>query len=1098
MAITNKDRITRAMDALTEGLQPFVERELKAAWGANWEARLDQSRPKPMERDRDGALAWDAHALLNAIIHNYKEVFSNQLGQSERNYAGELLSVRNEAWAHGNKPISSEDTIRALDTAERLLTAVGATQKAEELKQLRIETQRTVYAEETRQQTRRKTLSLEGSPKAGLKPWREVVTPHHDVASGRYVQAEFAADLAQVYRGEGADEYRDPVEFFRRTYLTQGLRVLLESAMYRLTDQGGDPVVELQTNFGGGKTHSMLALYHLFGAEDATSLPGVEELMTEFGIERLPRGNRAVLVGTALSPAEPHTKPDGTVTHTLWGEMAWQLGGESGYAHVAESDQRGISPGSSALTELLKQHAPCLVLIDEWVAYVRQLYHINNLPAGTFDSNLTFAQALTEAAKAVPGAMLVASLPASQIEIGGEGGQQALERLKNTFSRIESAWQPATADEGFEIVRRRLFEPLTGKEDFAARDAVIKAFIDMYKAGGSEFPHGCAEGDYRRRMEAAYPIHPELFERLYNDWGGLDKFQRTRGVLRLMASAIHVLWERNDPNLLILPASIPIDDSSVQSELTRYLDQSWSAVIAKDVDGPSSVPLSIDQEVPTLGRYSATRRVARTVYIGSAPTHQSNNPGIDDRRIRLGCAQPGESPSTFGDALRRLVDRATYLYQDGTRYWFSTQPSVARMADDRAAQYEDADVDARIVDWIRKDKNRGEFHGVHVAPDSSAYVGDEQEARLVVLGPDYPYEKNDGARAIEAAEQILKTRGSGQRLYRNMLVFLAPDSARLAELRDGMRLLMAWSSIVNEHEALNLDAFQRRQAESKKADFEKTVETRIHETWIWGLAPSQADGQSPLEWDASRLQGQDPLAVRMSKRLVTSEGLFVRYGPARLKMVLDQYLWSDHDHINTRQLWEYLASYLYLPRLKNQEVLRETIEAGISELFAEHFAYAGRYNEETGRYEGLIVGGGGQVVIDDYSVLVKPDVAKAQQAKDDASRPDSPSPSPEPRTPASTDPTKPTGIEDNPAEPAQAAVRRFYGTVDLDPDRAPRDMGKIADEVLQHLTTQPKADVKVTVEISADVPEGVSEDVQRIVTENCQTLRFKGHGFEKE
>jgi len=1096
MALTNKDRITRTMDALAAGLQPFIERELKAAWGANWETRLDQSRPKPMERDRDGNLNWDAHAALNTVMHNFREVFSKQLGHAERNYAGELLTVRNEVWAHGNKPISTEDTIRALDTAERLLTSVGATEQAEELKQLRVEAQRTRYAEESRQQTRRKTLSLEGRPQAGLKPWREVVTPHPDVASGRYVQAEFAADLAQVHRGEGADEYSDPVEFFRRTYLTQGLQDLLRSAMQRVSGTGGDPVVELQANFGGGKTHSMLALYHLFGAPEATALPGVEQLMTRLGIERLPQGNRAVLVGTSMSPARPDTKADGTTTRTLWGEMGWQLGGPEGYTLVAESDEKATSPGAGVLTELLRQHAPCLVLIDEWVAYVRQLYHVHDLPAGTFDANLTFAQALTEAAKAVPEAMLVASLPASQIEIGGEGGQQALDRLKNTFSRIQSAWQSATADESFEIVRRRLFEPIVEQEANAARDAVIKAFMDMYRSGGSEFPPGCSEGDYRRRMETAYPIHPELFERLYNDWGALDKFQRTRGVLRLMAFVIRVLWERQDSNLLILPGFVPIDDGSVESELLRYLDQSWSAIIAKDVDGSNSVPLTIDQELhSTLGRFSATRRVARTVYIGSAPTHSTGNPGIDERLIRLGCAQPGESHSTFGDALRRLVDRATYLYQDGPRYWYSTQPSVARTADDRAAQYEGADVDAKLIERLRASREKGDFCGVHAAPDSAADVPDEQEARLVILGPDYPHAKGDTSQAIEAAEHTLKTRGTQPRIHRNMLVFLAPDQSRLQELRDGMRLLMAWTSIVADHEALDLTASQRRQAESKKADFENTVTTRIQETWIWALVPSQAADNPSIDWDATRLQGQDPLAERVSKKLIGNEALFTRYGPTRLQMILDEYLWADSDHIGTRQLLNYLTQYLYLPRMKNQEVLRQTIEAGVDQLVANHFAYAGRYNEETGRYEGLILGGGGQVVIDNYSVLVKPEVAQQQADKD----------RPEPSAPGS-DPAAPTG-PDSPQSPAPggAAVtteqepglpRRFYATADINPDRAPRDMGKIAEEVLQHLTTVPGARVSVSVEISAEVPEGVSEDTQRIVTENCQTLKFTSHGFE--
>ena len=265
---------------------------------------------------------------------------------------------------------------------------------------------------------------------------------------------------------------------------------LLKDAMLRLSGDAGDPVVELQTNFGGGKTHSMLALYHLFSNVKATSLTGIEDLMTEAGLTALPEVRRAVLVGTALSPGQTHEKSDGTVTNTLWGEMAWQLGGAEGCAMVADSDTSGVSPGSDDLTLMLTKFSPCLVLIDEWVAYIRQLYHISDLPAGSFDANITFVQALSEAVKAADRCLVVASLPSSQIEIGGEGGVQALDRLKNTFGRLYSPWRPATADEGFEIVRRRLFEPITEKDQFATRDAVIKAFSDMYENGGDKLVHG--------------------------------------------------------------------------------------------------------------------------------------------------------------------------------------------------------------------------------------------------------------------------------------------------------------------------------------------------------------------------------------------------------------------------------------------------------------------------------------------------------------------------------------------------------------------------------------------------------------------------------
>jgi len=180
--------------------------------------------------------------------------------------------------------------------------------------------------------------------------------------------------------------------------------------------------VELQTNFGGGKTHSMLALYHLFGGTPATELFGAEEVLKEAGVDWVPKAYRAVLVGTHLSPAQPSKKPDGTVVRTMWGEMAWQLGGAEGYAMVAESDRAGISPGSQVLRDLFTAYSPCLILIDEWVRYVGQTYGKNDLPAGSFDANITFAQALTEAARQSPETLVVASIPASDIEMGGEGG----------------------------------------------------------------------------------------------------------------------------------------------------------------------------------------------------------------------------------------------------------------------------------------------------------------------------------------------------------------------------------------------------------------------------------------------------------------------------------------------------------------------------------------------------------------------------------------------------------------------------------------------------------------------------------------------------
>src|SRR6266567_3486128 len=777
MAISNAERIGKALDLLNQGLFPFMKRELKASYGDTWfEQASANLREYQMPGKGDGDEHWDTQALLSVMWDQWNVVFRNVLGQAERSLVSEMREVRNK-WAH-QEPFSTDDAYRALDSVQRLLTAVSAADQASEVERQKQELLRIRFEEQARKEVRKAAVApIEGQPAVGLRPWREVVTPHPDVASGLYQQAEFAADLAQVARGEGTDEYRHPREFFQRTYLTEGLRHLLTNALLRLETNAGDPVVELRTNFGGGKTHSMLALYHLVSGVPVSDLSGIEPVLQKAGVSWPPRAQRAVLVGTALSPGQAHTKPDGTVVRTLWGDLAWQLLGKDGYDLVAEADRQGVSPGSDVLRQIFAAASPCLILIDEWVAYMRQLYGVSGLPAGSFDANLSFAQALTEAAKAAPKTLLVASIPASDIEIGGEGGQEAVVRLRNTFGRLESMWRPASAEEGFEIVRRRLFQPINEQRDFTARDAVARAFTDLYRSQ----PH---------------------------------RFQRTRGVLRLMAAVIHVLWERQDSSLLILPASVPIDDSLVQYELTRYLEDPWTPIIERDVDGPYSLPLRLDREHPNLGRYSATRRVARTIYMGSAPTLHTANRGIEEQRIKLGCVQPGESVATFGDALRRLTEQANHFYVQDKRYWYSTQPSVTRLAQDRAARLDRDVVLALIEQRLRAEQNtRGSFARIHVCPASSGEVTDERDARLVILRPEYVHTAKDVTSSARAeATAIIEQRGASPRYYANTLVFLAADRTRLEELDQAARQYLAWKDIENNQEILNLDAFQRNQA----------------------------------------------------------------------------------------------------------------------------------------------------------------------------------------------------------------------------------------------------------------------------------------------
>lgn len=1113
MAVSNRERVGKVLDLLRDGLAPFVKREMESCYGDSWPQEAIKSLSRESDWSERGDELRDVHALLLIMWGQWNEVFRQVLGYAERSLVSELREVRN-LWAHQNA-FTSDDTYRALDSAHRLLTAISAPE-ARDVDRMKQELLRIRYEEQARRESRKASVvPIEGKPSAGLRPWRQIVTPHPDVASGRYQQAEFAADLGQVHRGEGSSEYRDPREFFSRTYITDGLKGLLTNGATRLSGKGGDPIVELQTNFGGGKTHSMLALYHLFSDVPASELPGAGEVLADAEI-KCPTGvRRAVLVGTALSPAQPlRLIGGGRPVNTLWGEMAYQIGGEEGFELVAQADAQGVSPGSEALRVLFSKFGPCLVLIDEWVAFVRQLYHKGDQRAGSFEANMTFAQALTEAARQVHNTLVVASIPASDIETGGEGGREALHRIRNTFGRMESSWRPATAEEGFEIVRRRLFEPITDPQKFAARDAVVAAFGNAYREQSQEFPTHCREASYERRMRDAYPIHPELFDRLYGAWSSLDKFQRTRGVLRLMATVIHGLWERGDGNLLIMPGTVPIDDPAVNHELNRYLDDNWQPIIEKDVDGPHSLPLSLDRDNPNLGRYSASRRVSRTIYMGSAPTSTTPNPGIDERSVRLGCVQPGENPAIFGDALRRLTDQATYLYADKNRYWFSTQPNMIRLAHDRADNLKTDDVWDELKRRIRTDRSRGDFAGVHPVPDDGSQVVDEMSARLVILGPEYSHANKDwSSPALKQAQSILSNRGSGPRFYQNMLVFLVPDRARLVDLGQSIRMYLAWDSIVKDATGyLDLNPSQKGQAETKLQEADSVVRTRINETYVWILHPVQPEATGDIEWQEIRLQsGEGPLAARTSKRIL-GDYLITMYSATSLRIELDRFLWKDKPHLGLRDLWTYLASYAYLPRLRDENVLLAAIQDGISEItWTDNFAYAEAYDAEKDRYLGLKAGRVSSVMMDGRSVLVKPDVA-LRQMREDSERQQGgegvpggerksggrgPGFGPEGRTGA----TGGAGSGGEPPvgeEPKLQQVRRFYGSVALDPIRLQRDASTVANEVLQHFTSLVGTEVEVSLEISVRSEAGIPDNVVRTVSENCRTLKFKTGEFEKE
>ncbi len=1113
MAVNNRDRVGRALDAhLGPAMGVWVDRRMtkRSPAGGNWKAAYAGQNVES-----------DPSALIAIVFDSYQDVFKAEIGSKGRSLLDLVRSARND-YAH-NQPFSVDAAYKALDRIEEFLVLIDAPE-ASEVGASKTELMRQKLEAEARRVTP-KPEAMFTEPAAGLRPWREVAQPHDDVAQGRYDVAEFAANLAQVAAGKGLAEYKDPVEFFRRTYLTTGLRALLTQAARRMTSSGGAPVIDLQTNFGGGKTHSMIALFHLCSGLAISQFPQeVQDLLAEAGTVTIPTVRRAVIVGTELSPGQPETKPDGTVVNTLWGEIAWQLGGADAFDLVAEADRTGTNPGR-AMADVFTLCGPCLILIDEWVAYARQLFETRELlPGGLFETQFSFAQTLADAAITVPGTLLVVSLPVSddparpgtapigsESEVGGVAGQEAARRLGNVIGRTETPWRPASAEESFEIVRRRLFQPVP-VDRVKFRDATARAFGEFYRTQAAEFPAETRDADYINRMKAAYPIHPELFARLYEDWSTLEGFQRTRGVLRLMAAVISALWAAGDQSPLILPASIPLDDTAVQTELARNLDYTWQAIIDTDIDGPTSVPHKVDVEFPNLGRYGAARRSARTVFLATAPKGAASaNRGVELQRVKLGCALPGESVATYGDALSRLTDRSSYLYVEGARYWYGTQASVARRARDLIEQFLSSrrdEVHAHILERVRAaTRERGEFVGVHVCPASPAEVPDDADTRLVVLAPNTAHANRDIASpALAAARTLLEQRSSGQRQFRNMLVFLAPDVKRLEELERGVAEHLAWRDIHARWEQLGLDAFQRNQADSKESDADRTVERRLAETYQWLLVPHQPDPTGPIEWEVMRSEGQvdvragkpvAQLALPASRKLVKDGALGIAYSAELLRGLLNPgaalaSLW-DGGHTTVNALWDAFARYPYLPRLQKNEVLQATVRQGPASITWEQHGFAvADAVDAAGRYAGLTIGEFAGTVTG-TSLVVKPRPAVEQIAADLESV------RLKHEEAGQTRPLDaPVGQPRSTPDPVDTAVRRYYAVAKLDPERAQRDFAKIATEIITNLAGQLGTDLEVTVEIQARHADGFTESVVRTVSENARTLKIDTSSFERE
>ena len=1111
----NRDKLQQGIDIYRDHVREFIVRELgKRGNGRTVEKML-------LEATRDAAYGYrksqlaegkspqsviDVGDFPHLVSQHWQEVFyhSTNGNRQLRNRMFLIAEGRNLAAHPDEDDISMGYAYGRLDDIATVLGDIRAVEAVKQVEKIAARLYEAPVAPEAAdpQQQDDQEPAKKLTPKSNaLKPWSDVIRPHPDVISGEVTNDTFAANLQSVADAESAyDEYTSPVGFFNRSFITPGLKSLLINTLKRINGLGGEPVIHMKTGFGGGKTHSLIALYHLVKsadelaelATDPSDRTGADlkEVFDGAGINprESVRAKVAVLHGVTRSSTERKRSADSNQPlNTLWGYMANELGGSEAYEFVRLASEQWISPGSQELDDLFKFVGPCVILIDELVAYAR------NLPDGKAARFYTFLQALTESASKQRDVTIVVTVPEADDEKGGQAGVEAEVRIDKVLGRVESISAPLETHEAFEVVRRRLFEDTVIDPDALEQTAV--AFGKMYAQSRArkEYPRHASDPNYRNRIEACYPIHPEVFDRLFQDWVAIPGFQRTRGVLRLIAVAIKRLnVESNDP--LIMPGSLRFDDVDLSQEFVKMLGANWAPAV-EEIDGINSRADNVDSATERFLRCGggAAKRVARTIMLGSVPAALAGKTttGIDEQHIRLGTVQPGEGVSVYNDARNQLARDLYHLHYEDERHFIHASANLLKVQQDIVANISQEERDERIglkVSEIIGHRRIIDDVAVVLCPEHTREVADDDQVKLVVLHPckhALPSRKDNPDTATPFIESVLDMYGDARRIRRNMLIFLAVKRDHVADLRREVANFIAWQRLARSRGEYRLTNEQSNEATSQRVKSEQQVDDLLVNAFKVTVVPSQPDPtKSIFQLRSIEVNDHSPgsIANNAIATLEEREELVLKFGPDRFREMLDDYFWQPgSDHLEISEIWKSITQQVYLPRLLNRGVLEGAIKLAISEL-----DYETAEGYEDGRYVGL---SGSASVNDRPRLLLKgPDARAWRQLHAETDRP---------TTESSTNGTTKSSEDDHqginrtitpPSQPTTkklrtvSAYKTWTGQAAID-----GDYNQVRDYMVKSLGNA-GGNLRVTITIEGNNPEGFTPIAMNTIAENSEQL----------
>ena len=774
-----------------------------------------------------------------------------------------------------------------------------------------------------------------------LPAWWNIATPRKEICDGTFNESSFAVDIAEVVKGTAPQEYLDPRLFFAKTYLTSGLQKLICNVLSCITNSTGDKVIQLQTPFGGGKTHSLLAIYHLVKSfHEVNHLPQIQSLANNLSI---PHTKVAVFLGT---------EADVINGKTPWGEIAEQLGC---YHLIKDHDQKRIAPGKEILREIIKQSGSVLILIDELLAYITKANELEKQEKIAQGQTLVFLQEITEVIAASSNSVLILTLPKSDLEKFDEAATRALSQLEKVSGRVESIYVPVDGIEIYEVVRKRLFDNIG---DINQHKQTAETYFRLYQQLGNDVPSEVKELSYRTKIEQAYPFHPELIDILYERWGSFPKFQRTRGVLRLLAEVIKDIYKKGaDP--LIQSSQINLANPILKRELIKHIGDPFDSIITSDIMGKSQ---QIDRDMGSeYEKYNIASKLATGVFFYSFSG--SDRRGVNLSWLRIALLNDNIPAMIIGDAIAKLADNLWYFHEEKRLYSFKNEPNLNRVIVDREQLIDDEQITDKLRELI-KAQPKGKFFETHIWKESQD-IPDHTKFKLVILHPNY----KKGDQETEQFTQELFSNTSF-RVYKNTVFLVIVDANSYVTLETRLKRYLALSAITEDQDLKkNLSLSSKTDLQNKLKQAEKDIVDGLiaayrHLAWCGQntidysdfSTATKAEGNSWLERVENHLKNQRSINAKIAANVLLNKGLSVNETEKSLQDIYNNFLRTPG----------------HKPLLENESVILEAVKIGVKDgKLGIRFNGQLYYQDDDDNLNEITLA----------AILVRPEIAQKEKAK---------------------------------------------------------------------------------------------------------------------